>query len=56
MKEPLIKLLEERITILEEKVDIVYDNIKEMAQVSNKDLNNKLEEVMVLLKEGNEQL
>ena len=52
MKEPLIKLLEERITILEEKVDIVYDNIKEMAQVSNEELNNKLEEVIAVLKDG----
>lgn len=52
MKEPLIKLLEERIAILEEKVDIVYDNIKEMAQVSNEELNNKLEEVIAVLKDG----
>ena len=46
--------LEERIIILEEKVNIVYDNIKEMAQVSNKELDNKLEEVIALLKESNE--
>ena len=52
MKEPLIKLLEERITILVEKVDIVYDKIKEMAQVSNEELNNKLEEVIAVLKDG----
>ena len=43
--------LEERIIILEEKANIVYDNIKEMAQVSNKELYNKLEEVKALLKD-----
>ena len=51
MKEPLIKLLEERIIILEEKVDIVINDIKEMAKVSNNELLYKVEELTALLKD-----
>ena len=47
----MIKLLEERITILEEKVDIVINDIKEMSKVSNNALKNKIEELTALLKD-----
>ena len=46
--------LEERIIILEEKVDIVINDIKEMAKVSNNALKNKIEELTVLLKDEND--
>ena len=50
----MIKLLEKRITILEEKVDIVINDIEEMAKVSNNALTNKIEELAVLLKDEND--
>ena len=51
----MIKLLEERITILEEKVDIVINDIEEMAKVSNNALKNKIEELTALLKDENDE-
>ena len=42
--------LKERIEVLEKKIDLIQEDMREMAKVSNNQLNNAMEKLAKLLK------
>ena len=43
--------LKERIEVLEKKIDLIQEDMREMAKVSNNQLNESMEKLVKLLKE-----